>query len=75
MSARLYIGRWAEHREAAEILNRAVQVHGEGVDTIVRGLLLLDEYQRLQGIHPEAEHGQLLLMAGEGAGAGESAGR
>jgi hypothetical protein len=43
VSARLYIDRWAEHREAYEFIQRMQDLHGEGNKTIVRALL---HYQR-----------------------------
>lgn len=72
MSARLSVGKWAEHRDAAEFIDRAVTVHGAGVDTIVRALLLYKEYLQLKEGDDDApmdEHGQLLLDAAANAGA------
>lgn len=74
LSARLSVGKWREHAEAAAIIDDKVRVHGEGVDTIVRALLL---YANFQEIVARAEAGeeiapeeQLILDAGM---AGESA--
>lgn len=74
MSARLYVGKFVEHRDAAEFIDSSVKVHGAGIDTIVRALLLYKEYLELkEGLDndsPMDEHGQLILAA---ASAGPSA--
>lgn len=38
-SARLYIDRWVEHRDAYEFIQAQQELHGEGLKTIVRALL------------------------------------
>lgn len=38
-SARLYIDKWIEHRQAYEFLQKQSEIHGEGAKTIVRALL------------------------------------
>lgn len=71
LSARLYVGKWREHRDAAAFLDERMRAHGEGVDTIVRALLLLQDFFELRehmrnGGFPADDHGQLLLAAGLG---------
>jgi hypothetical protein len=39
ISARLYIDKWIEHREAYEFIQRQQRLHGEGNKTIVRAVL------------------------------------
>jgi len=39
VSARLYIDKWLEHREAYEFLVAQQQLHGQGLKTIVRALI------------------------------------
>jgi hypothetical protein len=39
LSARLYIDRWAEHRQAYEFIQRQQELHGDGAKTLVRALL------------------------------------
>ena len=39
ISARLYIDKWVEHREAYEFIQRQQRLHGEGNKTIVRAVL------------------------------------
>lgn len=78
MSARLSVGKWAEHRAAAEFIDRTVKVHGAGVDTIVRALLLYEEYLALKegpGDAPMDDNGQLLLDAGVRVGSVRNGGR
>jgi len=46
LSARLFVGKWREHAEAAAFLDEQVTAHGEGVDTLVRALLLYRDHLR-----------------------------
>lgn len=46
LSARLFVGKWKEHAEAAAFLDEQVTAHGEGVDTLVRALLLYRDHMR-----------------------------
>lgn len=39
MSARLYVDRWLEHRQAAEFIQSQQDAHGDGLKTVVRALL------------------------------------
>ena len=39
VSARLYIDKWIEHRQAYECLQAQQEFHGEGLKTLVRALL------------------------------------
>ena len=39
LSARLYIDKWREHRDAFEFLSRMQNLHGDGAKTLVRALL------------------------------------
>lgn len=39
ISARLYIDKWVEHRDAYEFIQRQQRLHGEGNKTIVRAVL------------------------------------
>ena len=54
LSARLFVGKWREHAEAAAFLDEQVTAHGEGVDTLVRALLLYRDHMKgLTGQAPE----------------------
>ena len=61
LSARLYIDKWREHREAFEFLRRMQEMHGDGGKTLVRALL----HYRDTIVRPreEAQGGQLTLDA------------
>lgn len=53
LSARLFVGKWQEHREAAAFLDTMTRAHGQGVDTLVRSLLFYRDY--LAGLKPDED--------------------
>lgn len=56
LSARLFVGKWQEHREAAAFLDKMTRAHGQGVDTLVRSLLFYRDH--LAGLSPGDEDPQ-----------------
>lgn len=58
LSARLFVGKWREHAEAAAFLDEQVTAHGEGVDTLVRALLLYRDHVRGASSAPAAAVGE-----------------
>jgi hypothetical protein len=44
LSFRLYVDKWQEHKEAFEFLFQRGRIHGEGIETVVRALLLYRDY-------------------------------
>lgn len=66
LGVRLAVGKWEEHKEAAEFIDEVVTAHGELVDTVVRALLLYRDHVREQEADAQlAEEEQMRLLVAD----------